>query len=192
MKVIAINGSARKDGNCAILVRHAFEPLQIAGIKTEMMQLAGEKIRGCTACYQCWQRKDGRCAIRDDIVNDCIEQMQLSQGVLLASPTYFADITAEMKALIDRAGMVSRANGHMLRRKAGAAIVSVRRGGAMHAFHSINGFFLISQRVVPGSTYWNMGIGREIGDVEQDGEGLETMRVLGENMAWLLRQTHGS
>lgn len=189
MRVLAINGSARRDGNTALMIRQAFDPLQTAGIHTEMIQLAGEVIRGCTACYQCWQRKDGRCAIKNDIVNDCIAQMQLAQGIFLASPTYFADVTAEMKALIDRAGMVARANGHMFRRKAGAAIVAVRRGGAIHAFDSMNHFFLISQMVVPGSSYWNMGIGREIGEVEHDAEGMETMHILGENMAWLLEKT---
>ena len=188
MKVVAFNGSARRDGNSAILVRQVFEELGKAGIETELVQLAGEHPRGCIACYQCFKTKDGSCAVKDDCINDCITKMRDADGILLASPTYFADVTSEIKALIDRAGMTARANGDMLRRKVGAGVVAVRRGGAIHAFDSLNHFFLISQMIVPGSSYWNIAIGREIGDVKQDAEGLQTMKILGENMAWLLEK----
>ena len=188
MKVVAFSGSARKDGNTAILIRQVFAELEKAGIETELVQLAGERLRGCIACYQCWKTKDGCCAVKDDCINDCIQKMRDADGILLASPTYFADITAEIKALIDRAGMVARANDHMFRRKAGAGIIAVRRGGAIHAFDSLNHFFLISQMIVPGSSYWNIGVGREIGEVAQDTEGMQTMQVLGENMAWLMKK----
>lgn len=191
MKVVAFSGSARKDGNTAILVRQVFAELEKAGIETELVQLAGERLRGCIACYQCWQTKDGSCAVKDDCINDCIQRMRAADGIILASPTYFADITTEIKALIDRAGMVARANDHMFRRKAGAGVIAVRRGGAIHAFDSLNHFFLISQMMVPGSVYWNMGIGREIGEVAQDAEGMQTMSILGENMAWLLQKING-
>jgi multimeric flavodoxin WrbA len=191
MKVVAFSGSARKDGNTAILVRQVFAELEKDGIETELVQLAGERLRGCIACYQCWQTKDGTCAVKDDCINDCISKMTAADGVILASPTYFADITTEIKALIDRAGMVARANGHMFRRKIGAGVIAVRRGGAIHAFDSLNHFFLISQMIVPGSIYWNLGIGREIGEVEKDEEGMQTMTVLGENMAWLLGRVAG-
>jgi multimeric flavodoxin WrbA len=188
MKVVAFSGSARKDGNTAILVRQVFAGLEQAGIETELVQLAGERLRGCIACYQCWQRKDGACAVKDDCINDCIDRMKGADGIILASPTYFADVTTEIKALVDRSGMVARANGDLFRRKVGAAVVAVRRGGAIHAFDSLNHFFLISQMIVPGSCYWNIGVGREIGEVEQDEEGMRTMQVLGENMAWLLQR----
>jgi multimeric flavodoxin WrbA len=191
MKVVAINGSARMDGNTAMLVRHVFDELEREGIETELVQLAGERLRGCTACYRCWQEKDGACAIRDDILNDCIEKMKGASGIILASPTYFADVTSEIKALIDRAGMVARANGNMFRRKAGAAIIAARRGGAIHAFDTLNHFFLISQMIVPGSSYWNIGVGRNIGEVENDSEGVQTMKDLGANMAWLLKKIYG-
>ena len=190
MKVVAFSGSARKDGNTAILVRHVFAALEKEGIETELVQLAGERLRGCIACYQCWQTKDGSCAVQDDCINDCIQKMRAADGILLASPTYFADITTEIKALIDRAGMVARANDHMLRRKAGAGIIAVRRGGAIHAFDSLNHFFTISQMIIVGSSYWNVGIGRDAGDVEHDEEGLATMRTLGQNLAWLLKKLH--
>jgi len=189
MKVIAFNGSARKNGNTAILIREVFSELQNEGIETEMIQLAGKTIRGCTACGKCFENQDKRCAVDNDFANECIEKMLEADGIIMASPTYFADVTAEMKALIDRAGYVAKANSDMLRRKIGAAVVAVRRAGAIHAFDTINHFFLISQMIVPGSSYWNIGVGRAIGDVEQDEEGLETMRMLGRNMAWLLKKT---
>ncbi|TRZ99151.1 MAG: flavodoxin family protein [Deltaproteobacteria bacterium] len=187
MRVVGINGSARKGGNTAMLLRHVFAELENEGIGTELVELAGKRIRGCTACYKCFANKDRRCAVKGDAANDCIGMMDGAEGILLGSPTYFTDVTAEMKALIDRAGMVSRANGNMYRRKAGAAVVAVRRAGAMHAFDTMNHFFLIGEMIIPGSSYWNIGVGREIGDVEKDEEGVATMRILGRNMAWLMK-----
>ncbi|HET6421758.1 MAG TPA: flavodoxin family protein [Geobacteraceae bacterium] len=191
MKVTAFSGSARKDGNTSILVKHALAELEKEGITTELVQLAGSRISGCVACYRCFSDKNRQCAIKDDPVNGYIGKILESDGIIIASPTYFADITPETKALIDRCGMVAKANGDMYRRKAGAAIIAVRRGGAIHAFDSINHFFFISQMIVPGSSYWNIGIGREIGEVEKDDEGIKTMKTLGENMAWLLRKLKG-
>jgi len=188
MKVTAFNGSARKGGNTTLLVNRVFEELHQAGIETELVELAGAPVRGCIACYGCFKNKDRRCTIKDDVVNEAIAKMEASDGILVASPTYFADLTSETKALIDRAGMVGRANDFLYRRKVGAAVVAVRRGGAIHAFDSINHFFLISEMIVPGSSYWNIGIGREIGEVTNDAEGMATMATLGRNMAWLLEK----
>ena len=188
MKVVAFNGSPRRGGNTAQLVEVVFRELQEAGIGTELVELAGTHPHGCVACRQCHQRRDRRCAVTSDSMNDWIGKMEEADGILLASPTYFADVTTEMKALIDRAGYVSGANGGMFRRKVGAAVVAVRRGGAIHAFDTINHFFLVTQMIVPGSSYWNLGIGREVGEVQADEEGLRTMRTLGQNMAWLLKK----
>ncbi len=188
MKVVAFNGSARKDGNTAILIRKVFSELESEGINTEMVQLAGKTIRGCTTCRKCYENKDQRCAVDNDIVNECIEKMLEADGIILGSPVYFSDVTTEMKALIDRTGYVARANSDMLRRKVGAGIVAARRAGCIHTLDSINHFFLIGQMIVPGSSYWNVGIGRAKGDVEQDEEGMETMQILGKNMAWLLKK----
>lgn len=188
MKVVAFNGSARKDGNTAILIRRVFVELEAEGIETELVQLAGKTIKGCIACGKCYKNKDKRCAVDNDVANECIEKMVEADGIILGSPTYFADVTTEMKALIDRAGFVARANSDMLRRKPGAAVVAARRAGSIHVFDTINHFFLISQMIVPGSFYWNLGIGRKPGEVEQDSEGLETMELLGRNMAWLLKK----
>jgi multimeric flavodoxin WrbA len=191
MKVVAFNGSARKNGNTAILVKHVFQELQQQGIETELVQLAGKKIKGCIACYKCFENKDQRCSVTDDVLNSCIEKMIQAHGIILASPTYFANISTELKALIDRAGLTSMANEGMFKRKVGAAVVAVRRGGSIHAFNAINHFFFINQMIVPGSNYWNMGFGLDKGDVENDEEGLGTMKVLGENMAWLLKKIYG-
>jgi multimeric flavodoxin WrbA len=188
MKVIAFNGSARKDGNTAIMIKQVFGELEKEGIETEMVQFSGQKIRGCIACYKCFENKDQRCAVKTDIVNDCIEKMLEADGIILASPTYFADVSAELKALIDRAGLVAKANDEMFARKIGAAVVAVRRGGAIHAYDSMNHFFLISGMIIPGSCYWNMSFGLDKGDVEKDEEGLRTMQTLGQNMAWLMKK----
>jgi len=191
MKVTAFNGSARQDGNTSLLIKHVFETLQQEGIETELVHVGSGKVRGCIACYQCFARKDQRCAVADDMANACIEKMLASDGIIIGSPTYFAAITPEAKALIDRCGMVSRANGDMFKRKAGAAVVAVRRAGAIHVFDTINHFFSIGQMIIPSSSYWNIGVGRNIGEVEADEEGVKTMQVLGENMAWLLKRIAG-
>lgn len=188
MKVLAFNGSPRPDGNTALLLNRVLEPIRAKGIATEIYQLGGKAIHGCRACYGCMRKKNGRCHYDDDIVNECIAKMVEADGILLGSPTYFADVTPEIKALVDRAGFVTRINGDLLRRKVGAAVIAVRRAGELHAFDSLNHFFLISQMIVPGSCYWNVGIGREKGEVEKDEEGMKTMQVLGENMAWLLEK----
>lgn len=188
MKVVAFNGSPRKDGNTALLLNHVLGALKKEGIETELFDLGGSRFRGCSACGKCFENKDQRCAFDDDFVNGCIEKMVEADGILLGSPTYFADVSSPMKALIERAGFVAKANDDMLKRKVGAAVVAVRRAGSTHAFAAMNHFFLIGQMIIPGSSYWNMGIGLDKGDVENDEEGIRTMRVLGENMAWLLKK----
>lgn len=188
MKVVAFNGSARKDGNTAILIKRVFKALEAEGIETELIQLAGEQIRGCTACRACFETKNQRCVIADDNVNAYIQKMVEADGIILGSPTYFGMMSPEMKALIDRAGFVARANPDMLKYKAGAAVVAVRRAGGMTTFDAINHFFLINQMIISGSSYWNIGIGNNRGEVEKDEEGMKTMDDLGRNMAWLIKK----
>lgn len=190
MKVVAFNGSARKDGNTTMLVNYVFEELHKHDIETELVQLAGKHPHGCIACYQCFERKNRRCAVDIDCINECIEKMEQADGIILASPTYFADLSTELKAIIDRCGMTSRANGDMFKRKVGAAVATHRRGGAIHVLDSINHFFTIGQMIIVGSNYWNFAVGREKGEVAGDEEGVNTMRVLGQNMAWLLKKIH--
>jgi multimeric flavodoxin WrbA len=188
MKVIAFNGSARKEGNTSILLNLVLDELKADSIETELYSLAGKPIQGCIACYKCFEKKNKRCNVEKDIVNECLEKMLEADGILLGSPTYFADVSAGMKALIERCGMVSRANEDMLKRKVGAGVVAERRAGAIHVFNSLNYFFFIGQMIVPGSSYWNLGIGRQPGDVNNDAEGVQTMKNLGKNMAWLLKK----
>jgi len=191
MRVVAFNGSPRKNGNTAILIDTVLERLVAAGIETEHVQLAGAKLAGCTAGLRCQKTRDLTCAVKDDVLNACVQKMVAADGIIIGSPVYFSDLTTNTKALIERAGYVTRSSNAALRRKVGAAVVAVRRGGAIHTFDSINHFFQISEMVVVGSRYWNLGIGQEIGAVREDEEGLETMRVLGDNMAWVLSRLYG-
>jgi len=187
MKVVAFNGSPRKDGNTATLLAAVLRELESQGIETELVHLIGP-LAGCKACFKCKEKKNGRCIQDKDMINQCIEKMAAADGIIIGSPTHFADLTPETKALIDRAGFVAMANGYMFKRKVGAAVVAVRRAGAIHVFDSINHLFLISQMIIAGSSYWNIGMGLEERDVERDQEGLATMRTLGQNMGWLLKK----
>lgn len=188
MRVVAINGSPRKQGNTDLLLRTVLEPFTKAGADIEFVELAGHAIRGCTACYICFHKQNGKCILTKDLVNDCIAKMAAADVILLGSPNYFTDVTSEMKALIDRCGMVGRANGNLFRRKLGAAVVASGRAGAIHAFDTMNHFFLINQMVIIGSTYLNIGLGQEKGEVVDDQDGLEAMRQLGDNMLWILKK----
>ena len=192
MKVVAFNGSPRQNGNTAILIGEVFKELAKEGIATELVQLPSGPVQGCVSCMKCFQAPNGKCSLTGDPLNSYIAKMSEADGIILASPTYFADLTPQLKALIDRAGLVAKANNGLLARKVGAAVVAARRGGAVHTFDSINHFFTISEMVVVGSDYWNMGVGLLEGDVAKDAEGLQTMRRLGQNMAWLLKKLSGS
>jgi multimeric flavodoxin WrbA len=187
MKVVAFNGSPHRGGNTAALLGAVLRELESQGVETELVHLKGP-LSGCRACMKCYERKNRRCVQDEDMINQCLELMAGADGIIIGSPTYFADLTPEAKALIDRAGFVAKANGDMFKRKVGAAVVAVRRAGAIHVFDSINHLFFISQMIVAGSSYWNIGMGLEEGDVEHDEEGMQTMRTLGQNMAWLMKK----
>lgn len=185
MRVLAVNGSARRGGNTTQLVEEVFAPLREAGIECDLIELAKKDIRGCTACGRCSKERDGVCYGRRDDGNEIITAALKADGLILASPVYYGDITPELKAIIDRLGQVARSTGQLVR-KPGAGVVAVRRAGAMHALDSINHFFGIGEMYMVSSSYWNIGIGRESGDVQGDEEGMRTMRRLGENMAYIL------
>lgn len=185
MRALAINASPRKNSNTGILIDHVLQPLKNAGWDTETIKIGATPLRGCIACAQCVQRKDNRCSITTDALNDIYARMVEADAIILGTPTYFTDLTAELKALIDRAGFVARANDRKFAGKIGAGVVAARRGGATHAFDSINHFFLINNMIVPGSRYWNMGYGLGEGEVRNDAEGLANMMNLGEMIAWL-------
>jgi multimeric flavodoxin WrbA len=185
VKAIAVNGSPRRDGNTNLLLERVLEPLKKAGWETEVIQLGGSSLHGCLACFQCFSKKDMHCSYSQDDFNAIAERLFQADAIILGSPTYFTDVSAEMKALIDRLGLVATANGSALRGRIGAAVVAVRRGGGTHAFDTINHMFLMSGVVVPGSTYWNLGFGLGPKEVDKDVEGMANMLHLGRAIAWL-------
>ena len=184
MKVIGINGSARRDGNTAILLKSALAVLNDEGIETELIQLAGTEIAPCQACWACG---GGRGCVQRDGFAEVFEKMRLADGILLGSPVYLANVSSRMQAFLERAAVVCSMNPGMMRHKAGAAVAAVRRGGALNAVDAMNHFFLTNEMFVVGSTYWNMAYGRLPGEVEGDGEGMANMENLGRNMAALLK-----
>lgn len=185
MYALAINGSPRKGGNTEMLLNAALKPLEQNGWETELVKIGGKPVRGCIACMKCREKKNMECIAHKDIFNEVMAKMVRADALLLGSPTYFTDVTSEMKALLDRSGYVALANDRAFMGKIGAAVVAVRRAGATHVFDTINHLFLINQMIVPGSTYWNLGIGRDKGEVAEDAEGLKNMQNLGETIAWL-------
>jgi multimeric flavodoxin WrbA len=187
MKVVAFNGSPRKDGNTTTLIKRVFSELEKEGIETELVLLADKVIHGCIACDKCHENRDRRCAVKNDAANEYIEKMLGADGIILGSPVYFQDVTSEMKALIDRTGYVSRANGRMFKKKVGASVVAVRRSGAIHTLDTMDHFFLSGEMVIVGRA---LGVGRAKGEVEKDAEGMELVKSLGQRMAWVLGKLH--
>ncbi|KIX15311.1 flavodoxin family protein [Dethiosulfatarculus sandiegensis] len=187
MRALAINGSPRKGGNTQILLEKALEPLNRAGWETELVQIGGKKIQGCLACRKCAENLDQKCAVKKDIFNEIMGKMISADALILGSPTYFTDVSAEMKALLDRSGLVALANGRLFKGKIGAAVAAQRRAGSIHVFDTINHMFLMNQMIIPGSIYWNMGLGREKGEVKEDAEGLANMENLGLTIDWLAK-----
>ncbi len=189
MKVVGITGSARKDGNTALIIGKVFDELKKEGIETELIQLADYEIQPCRGCFACKGR--GNCVFAKDGFAEIFSSMVKTDGIILGSPVYSADVSAKMKAFLERAGVVVATNPGLLRHKVGAAVAAVRRGGGMTTVDTMNHFMLNKEMIVVGSTYWNMVYGKEIGDVLSDDEGMANMRNLGENMAWLMKRLHG-
>ena len=190
MKALLINGSPRPNGCTFTALTELANTLEAEGIETEIVHVGNKDIRGCIACMKCWENKDGHCAIKKDMLNEIIDKMVAADGMILGSPTYFANVSTNIKSIIDRAGMVALANGGFFARKVGGSAVAVRRGGGIAVFDAINHFYLINQVVVAGSSYWNLGRGLAPGDVSSDEEGMTTMENLGKNMAWVLGKLH--
>jgi len=190
MKVLGISGSPRAGGNTDILVKSALDILAKEGIETDFLSLAGRPVQPCTACRGCGKGPTIRCVQDDPAFDGVIERIVEADGLLVGSPVYFGSATPQLMALLDRVGYVNRNNPvkRFLRRKVGAAIVVARRAGHNFTFAQLNYFFLLSEMIVPGSTYWNVAFGREKGEVEKDTEGMETVHNLAENMAWLLKR----
>lgn len=191
MKVVAFNGSPRANGNTMHSLKLVCEQLENAGIETEIVQLGGQKVFGCCACYKCREIKNGRCVRTDDDMNSFISKAVEADGILLGSPVYFSNVSTEMKAFIDRCGFVAKGNDSLLKGKVGAAVVAVRRAGATFTYSAINFFFGINEMIVPGSTYWNLTVALKPGDAANDAEGIATFENLGRNMASLMKKLNG-
>jgi multimeric flavodoxin WrbA len=187
MKVIAFNGSPRQDGNTTTLIGYLLREIENEGIETELVQLSAKAIHGCIACYKCFENQDRRCAVKNDAANEYIEKMTTAQGIILGSPSYFQAVTAEMKALIDRAGFVGLANGKMHKNKVGASVSCFRRTGGMHIIETMNHFFFSNELIIAGRA---MSVARDKGDVKKDEEGIESARVLGQKIAWMVKKLY--
>jgi multimeric flavodoxin WrbA len=187
MTILAVNGSPRPKGNTYIMLRWCLEAIEREGLETEIFQVGGRPILGCKACGGCGRQEKPRC-VQDDFMNELIEKAIGAEALILGSPVYFADLTPELKAVIDRLGYVAIHHGSPFTRKPGAAVVVARRAGQVHTYDSINHFFGINQMITVGSRYWNLGVAREPGAIVEDREAEETMRVLGSNVAWLVKK----
>jgi multimeric flavodoxin WrbA len=188
MKIIAFNGSPRKNGNTRRALEIVLEEITKEGIETELIDIADKKLEPCHACNGCKRNKDRKCVFNKDDLNLWLEKIYAADGFIIGSPTYYGDMTPNMKAFIDRTGYVSMWNGNLLKRKVGAAVAVNRRAGALATFQNMNNLFLISEMIVPGSRYWNVVTAMDPGDAEKDAEGMEIMRTLGKNIAWLVKK----
>lgn len=187
MHVVAFNGSPHQEGNTHLALRMVCSELEQAGITTEEVQVGGSTIRGCTACGQCAKNRNEQCVLPGDMANDWIQKMKHADGILLGSPVHFAGMGGTMKSFLDRAFFVSGVNNNLFRHKVGAAVVAVRRSGGLPAFEQLNNYLLYSEMLLPTANYWNVIHGMRPGEVVQDEEGSQIMRVLGRNMAWLMK-----
>ena len=188
MKVVAINGSPRKGGNTEIMLNAVLEPIKAAGVETKIIQVGGQNIHGCRGCWACQKLLNRKCAFNDDIVNDILEDLFSADAIIWGTPSYYSNMTPELKALIDRAGIVASANGKLFRHKVGAAVIAERRGGGSFIQASIHEMMLMSEMIIPGSTYWNFGFGRDKGEVSSDAEAMANMKNLGENILMLIQK----
>ena len=188
MKVLGISGSPRRGGNTDLLIHTALSVLTEQGLETEFLSLADRPIKPCMACGGCFKSDTIRCVQEDPAFEGILAKFSAADGILVGSPVYFGSATPQTMSLLDRVGYVARRHPQLLRRKVGAAIVVARRAGQNFTFAQLNYFFLISEMIVPGSTYWNVAFGREKGEVENDKEGIETVKTLARNMAWLMKK----
>ncbi len=188
MKVIAINGSPRKGGNTEILLKKVLETVESHGIETQFIQIGGTNIHGCRGCWACKTLQNRKCVCDDDILNSILEDVYSADAIILGTPSYFSDMTPELKAFIDRAGVVALGNGKLLKRKIGAGVIAQRRGGGVAIQSTLHHMFLMSEMIITGSTYWNIGFGKAKEEVLTDEEAMQNMQNLGENIVWLLEK----
>ncbi|MCL1910893.1 MAG: flavodoxin family protein [Leptospirales bacterium] len=192
MKALAINGSPRKEGNTAFALQQIGSSLKEEGIDFEMAHIGHKAIHGCIDCGKCARNADDKCASFDDEVNEILPLMRDADVLLLGAPVYYSGIAGTMKCFLDRSFFVAGVNKGRFRHKIGASVVAVRRSGGMTSFNTLNHYFLISEMIVAGSSYWNVIHGRKPGEAAQDLEGIHTMRTLGKNIAWLLKMKNSA
>lgn len=194
MKVVVFNGSPRKKGNTAQLCERFCGILAQEGIETEIIQVGGRMVRGCLECNHCRRTGKEECVQKDDPFNEWFEKMKEADGIVLATPVFVGNVTAEMKALIDRACYISRmrvrvqGQDNIFKHKVAVPLIAVRRAGAMQAYFNIMSWFAISDMIVPTSSYFNFAFGLEPGDVLNDPEGMKTVDDLAHNMAWVMKR----
>ncbi len=187
LKVVAVNGSPRKEGNSFHALTGVGRQLQEHNIDFEILHIGNQMVRGCLACGICAKNRDEKCSITNDPVNESIQQLKAADGIILASPVYYAGIAGTMKCFLDRVFYVAGSNGGLFRQKVAAAVVAVRRTGGSSTFDSLNHYLTYSEMILATSNYWNITHGRTPGEVLQDAEGVQIMDLLGKNMAWLLK-----
>lgn len=192
MKALAICGSARAAGNTEILLRKCLSTLDAEGVPGELIRLCEKRIVPCNACANCFRNKDKKCVITDDAFHEVFNKMLEAEIIILGSPVYFGSATADITALLDRAGYVSRANGNLFSRKLGGPVVVARRAGQNFTYAQLMFWFMINDMVMPGSTYWNIGFGAAIGEVNNDTEAIETVTRFAQNLAWLAKKLYGN
>jgi multimeric flavodoxin WrbA len=189
MKVVAIQGSPRKNGNTFFALTVIKNVFVEDGIDFEIIDIGGKHIRGCTACEKCYENRNGKCVITNDAVNDAVAKMKDADGIIIASPVYYSGIAGTMKCFLDRAFYVAEVNGGWFRHKVGASVVAVRRTGGSMTFNSLNHYLSIAEMLIPASNYWNVIHGLAPGDASKDEEGIQIMQMLAKNMAWMLKMS---
>jgi len=187
MKVVAFNGSPRANGNTREAIGIMAEELEKSGIEVEVIQVGNKKIRGCLGCMWCVKAQNERCVIAEDEVNEYIQKMKEADGIILSSPVYYAGVAGTMKSFLDRAFFVVGVNGNFLRHRVGTSLAAVRRSGGIPTVDNLDRYINYSEMFVPTSNYWNVAHGLKPGEVSQDDEGVQIIRVLGKNMAWLMK-----
>lgn len=183
MKVIIINGSPKANGNTATALREVESALHQEGVQTEFIHIGNKSIHGCLACNRCWSI--GECVIADDMVNEVAAKLSESDGLLIGSPVYFSSPSGQLISFLDRLFYSNLHTNWSM--KVGAAVAVARRGGTTATFDVLNKYFLKTNMPVVPSQYWNIAHGCEPGEVVQDEEGMQTMRQLGRNMAFLIK-----
>jgi multimeric flavodoxin WrbA len=187
MKVLLVNGSARDEGNTFLALSEASKTLEQQGIETELVQIGTKAVRGCIACGQCHRRRLGRCVFDDDICNRIVDKMADADALIVGSPVYYGQPNGAVLAMMQR---MCYAAGDKLQNKPAAAVCVCRRGGATAAFQTLNMPFQMLNMPLVTSQYWNIVYGAAQGQAALDAEGMQTMRTMASNMAWLLKKIH--